>query len=321
MKYSIIIPVYNGEKTISRCLDSVLTQNHPDTEIILINDGSADDTNQICEDYCLKYPEIRYFPKENGGVSSARNLGLSAAEGRYILFVDSDDWISEQYFSRIDRAVAEHTADLIQFSWESVDEDRTSPVILPERRLQGTKEIADWTMGAMRDGTFGSLWSKVFSGRIIRENSLRFPESLKIAEDWVFIFQYLLHVDSYCSVTDSLYRVSLENGDSLSRKKREYLAEQLYEANMVMYRSVKNRMPQARPFRAPLALSYYRSVYSSTKELHKFDWSNKERRKKIREICGRYAKGPVSAKGILPTVLSLPVSFRMAFLIDSVSGK
>ena len=321
MKFSVIIPIYNGEKTIGRCLDSILSQEHPDTEIILINDGSVDGTDSICVQYAAKYPEIRYYSRENRGVSSARNFGLSVSEGAYILFVDSDDWVSDQYFSRIDSCISDAPTDLTQFSWESVTADRVSRVSLTELRLQGEKAISEWALHAMQDGSFGSLWSKVFSGKIIRENSLCFPESLKIAEDWVFIFLYLLRCDSYRSVPDSLYKVSLENGDSLSRKKRDYLADQLYEANMIIYRDLERDEPKAGSFRRPLALSYYRSVYSASRELYKFDLSRKERRKLIKEICDKYARGPVSAKGVFPRLLSIPVCLRLTFLIDTLSAR
>lgn len=321
MKYSIIIPVYNGEETIGRCLDSILTQDHPDTEIILINDGSTDGTDSICSLYAAKYPEIRYYSRENGGVSSARNLGLFVAEGEYILFADSDDWVSERYFSRIDRIVAEQKADLIQFSWESVKGDRFLPTILPERTLQGAKQLSQWTMDAMRDGTFGSLWSKVFTARIIQDNCIRFPESLKIAEDWVFIFYYILCAKSYTSVKDVLYQVSLANDNSLSRKRRDDLSDQLFDANLSMKRSLEMGSPTTTSFRTPLAFSYYRSVYSACKELQKYSFSRKERRKRIRQICDKYAKGPISPSGFLPTLLYVPVYFRCSFIVDRLTSR
>ena len=94
MKYSIIIPVYNAEGTLRRCLDSLVGQQFSNYELLLINDGSTDDSDAICREYANTYSCVRYFAKENGGVSSARNLGLEQAEGEYILFADSDDYVS-----------------------------------------------------------------------------------------------------------------------------------------------------------------------------------------------------------------------------------
>ena len=106
MRYSVIIPVYNAEATLSRCLDSLVSQQFFDYELLLINDGSADGSDAICREYAAAYPKIRYFTKENGGVSSARNLGLSQAHGEYVLFVDSDDYVAKDYFAVISETLA-----------------------------------------------------------------------------------------------------------------------------------------------------------------------------------------------------------------------
>ena len=98
IRYSVIIPAYNAEKTIRRCLDSLVSIIRDDVELLVINDGSGDRTGEICQEYAERYSNVRYFCKENGGVSSARNMGLDEAAGEYILFVDSDDFVTEEYF-------------------------------------------------------------------------------------------------------------------------------------------------------------------------------------------------------------------------------
>lgn len=94
---SVIVPVYNAERYLHRCVDSILSQTFSNFELLLINDGSKDSSGAICDEYAAKDPRVRVFHKENGGVSSARNLGLDNACGEWIAFVDSDDWISENY--------------------------------------------------------------------------------------------------------------------------------------------------------------------------------------------------------------------------------
>ena len=96
MKFSLIVPVYNSEKTISRCVDSIIKQSFSDYELILVNDGSKDKSLELCEEYERKYKNIRVINKENGGASSARNAGLDVAEGDYILFSDSDDYVEQE---------------------------------------------------------------------------------------------------------------------------------------------------------------------------------------------------------------------------------
>ena len=99
-KISVIIPVYNAESTLRRCVDSVLAQTFTDFECLLINDGSKDKSGEICDEYAIRDSRVRVFHKENGGVSSARNVGLDNATGEWIAFVDSDDWVGRNIWSR-----------------------------------------------------------------------------------------------------------------------------------------------------------------------------------------------------------------------------
>ncbi|MGN0202626.1 MAG: glycosyltransferase family 2 protein, partial [Candidatus Cryptobacteroides sp.] len=98
-KISVIVPVYNAESTIRRCVDSILAQTFTDFECLLIDDGSKDRSGEICDEYAAKDSRVRVFHKENGGVSSARNVGLDNAKGEWVTFVDSDDWIDSYYLS------------------------------------------------------------------------------------------------------------------------------------------------------------------------------------------------------------------------------
>ena len=116
IKYSVIIPVYNSEKTLKRCLDSLLEQRWEDVEVILINDGSSDRSGEIIRAYSNRYPNIRTVTQENSGVSAARNRGLDEAKGTYITFVDSDDYVSDDYFRVMDEAGEKEDSDLIVFA-------------------------------------------------------------------------------------------------------------------------------------------------------------------------------------------------------------
>lgn len=322
MRYSVIVPVYNGEETIGRCLDSLLNQHYDDMEILLINDGSTDGTDAICSQYEKMYSEIHYFSKENGGVSSARNVGLKNAIGRYILFVDSDDYVSGNYFDALDRSLSESPADLVVFSWTTVSDASSKDNVLKAEIILGAA-IPGWTENAMQNGSFGSLWSKVFLGDIIRNNKLFFSESLRIAEDWSFIFRYILFIDCIQTLSVPLYMVSLENGESLSRKARNYLCDQLFEANQDMRQTLDGRNNKAlsRRFSRPLALSHFRSVYSASKELRKFPLSASERRKRIREYCSHYAGGRIKPVGLKCWCMAIPVYLRLAGIIDGLCSR
>lgn len=124
MTFSIIVPVYNVEKYLSKCLDSILNQSFQDFEIIVVNDGSPDNSQDIIDEYAKIYPEkIKPFIKENGGLSDARNYGIERASGDYLLFVDSDDYISHSLLSELQQAQARDNADLIRFSAQTVFEN------------------------------------------------------------------------------------------------------------------------------------------------------------------------------------------------------
>ena len=109
---SIIVPVYNAEKYLHRCVDSILAQTFTDFELLLINDGSKDNSGKICDEYAAKDPRVRVFHKENGGVSSARNMGLDNAKGEWVTFVDSDDWLVHNIYEKMLHKLVEENADL-----------------------------------------------------------------------------------------------------------------------------------------------------------------------------------------------------------------
>lgn len=111
---SVIVPIYNAEQTLRKCLDSILSQTFKDIEILLINDGSTDSSQEICEEYALKDKRIKVYCKVNGGQSSARNYGLSIAQGKYIGFIDSDDWISKDMYEYLLTKLKDEGGDLIR---------------------------------------------------------------------------------------------------------------------------------------------------------------------------------------------------------------
>ena len=115
MRFSVIIPVYNAEKTLRRCVDSVLSQLGDRDEVLLVNDGSKDGSGAICAEYAGRDVRVRLIDKENGGVSSARNAGLDAARGDYVLFVDSDDWVSGDLLSAASTLLAESPNSFVSF--------------------------------------------------------------------------------------------------------------------------------------------------------------------------------------------------------------
>lgn len=318
MKYSVIIPIYNAEKTLARCLDSILRQPFSDYELLLINDGSGDGSGEISAAYARRYPQIRYFPKENGGVSSARNLGLEQAKGEYILFVDSDDYVSADYFASLSSALKNDTADLLMYGYSNfggVSTEWDTGEFYEDSEIG----IAERVSSTVQQYLFSSLWSKVFKKQIIEQYNMRFGNDLAIGEDQAFIFTYAMHIRSIGSIEDHLYNVDVSDGNSLSRKARPYLTEQLMEVNRRMYaayQAVPHAPEAAKHYEAALSWMTYRSVYSSCKELLKFDLSAKQRRQEIRKICKLYRAEHVRPVGWKCRIIALPVQLRWSRVID-----
>ena len=318
MRYSVIIPVYNAEGTLRRCLDSLVGQQFSNYELLLINDGSTDGSDAICREYASTYSCVRYFAKENGGVSSARNLGLEQAKGEYILFVDSDDYVSEDYFALLSHALESNAVDLLMFGYRNFGGASTkwdTGVFCEETESGVAKRISF----AVRQYLFSSLLSKAFKRQIIERNNIRFSNDLAIGEDQAFIFTYAMHIRSIGSIENHLYNVDVSDGNSLSRKARPYLTEQLMEVNRRMYAAyrVSEHSPEAaRYYEVALSWMTYRSAYSCCKELLKFDFSVKQRRQEIRKICKLYRAEEIKPVGWKCRIIAMPVQLGWSWAID-----
>ena len=184
---SIIVPVYKAEQTLSRCLDSILVQTFTDFELLLIDDGSPDASGVICDEYALKDSRIRVFHKENGGVGSARNLGLDNARGEWICFVDSDDWIKECFLSEFCTNI--DGVDMVISGYRQFGD--SSEIIVFNSALYDLREKVDLGQENNAVCVFYCPWRKLFRLSIIRERRIRFPEDLFLAEDTCFILDYL----------------------------------------------------------------------------------------------------------------------------------
>ncbi len=318
MKYSVIIPVYKAENTIERCLESLLNQPHKDIEILIINDGSPDESGSICKKYTDNYSCVRYFEKENGGVSSARNLGLDEATGEYVLFVDSDDYVAQNYFETIERHRKEKLPDLLLFGYQNFGSNNNS-WNTGDYYVYGEREVSRKVDLAIREYLFSSLWSKAFKRSIIKDNNLKFDIDLLIGEDQAFIFQFALYVKNIVSISETLYYVGIENAGSLSRKCRDYLAEQLLKGNIDMLEALDNvdiSEESREIYCGALAWIYYRSAYSACKELLKYKITAIERRKKIKQICNMYTMRRVVPCDVKCKMIAIPVIWNMSYIID-----
>ena len=188
---SIIIPIYKSEKYLRRCLDSILCQTYKEYEIILIIDGSPDNSIDICKEYSAKYQNIRYYEKENGGVSSARNLGLKYAKGEYITFIDSDDFVSETYLSHL----FSKETDLSVCGFIDMPSKKEN-IISRSNQIFSYKNINSLLSTHINSMHFKSVWAKLFKTVITLQYNLSFDTNIYFGEDSTFMLQYLQHCNS-----------------------------------------------------------------------------------------------------------------------------
>ena len=198
---SIIIPIYNTQKFLTRCIESVLSQSYKRFELILVDDGSTDLSPVICDNYKRTNPCVKVIHKENGGLSSARNAGLDVAVGDYIYFVDSDDYIDEHLLEKALGVLSAHPADCLAFGMVKEDEEGRyiEDSAFLERRIDITdSERETFILSEFLNYRIGwEAWSRIFKADIIREHNLRFVNERKIfAEDLLFSFNYWLYASS-----------------------------------------------------------------------------------------------------------------------------
>ncbi len=184
---SVIVPVYKAEKYLVRCIDSILSQTFTDFELLLIDDGSPDSSGKICDEYAKRDSRIHVYHKENGGVSSARNLGLDKAKGDWVLFVDSDDWISPNTFSECMNQCAD--CDMLRFGYTSVyDEEGTNTI----EKCPETLNVKDFLKLVIERRIAVSVWGAVFRRDVFLSNGIYFDTTLRMGEDWVVLVKVVL---------------------------------------------------------------------------------------------------------------------------------
>lgn len=219
---SLIITTYNKEKYIKRCLQSVVDQNNDFLQVIIVDDGSKDETRKICSKFSNENNNFELYIQKNSGVSSARNKGLSHALGVYVMFLDGDDYLAKSY---IEEVFSKINSDFLVTGYATVDKGIETFNRLREREIVGSKDIEDYVFSGKTFPFFSVVWAKIFKNSIIKENNLTFSFQ-SYGEDTIFVMQYLKYVKKLqLSDLTGYYNVIIE--DTLSRKKIDNMWLQL----------------------------------------------------------------------------------------------
>ena len=229
---SIIVPVYNSELYINRCLDSLLKQTYKNIEIIIVDDGSKDNSLQLIKDYANRDSRIKVYTQSNQGPSVARNTGLDNSTGKYIMFVDADDFIDKNMVTNMVEGIKDDKNTLVL-----CDNSEIWANEIEERKLFDTdknyiKKVD--VIKAIASGKAGLVCGKLFNKNIIKEHNIKFDKEIKMCEDQIFFLNISRYCDNFVYIPKQLYFYDRRNESSITIKYKERIIDnQIYVINIV----------------------------------------------------------------------------------------
>ncbi len=239
---SIIVPIYNGEETIERCICSLKEQTYHNIEVIVIDDGSTDQTPHIMDEYAKLDSRFRMIHKENSGVSSARNMARELAQGEYVQFVDGDDWVLPGTTQSLLEGMQQNSEMVICDYYRVVEKTIVVKGHMEHDGIISRSQYAECMMRAPANYYYGVLWNKMYRMDIIREHRLDFPQELDWCEDVQFNLEYLQYVKQVYVLQQPLYYYVLTK-DSLTRVRTDMIdnfrvRDALYSQYKALYESL-----------------------------------------------------------------------------------
>lgn len=225
MKVSIIVPVYNSESTLSRCVDSIINQTYKDIEILLVDDGSKDSSFKICQEFSKKDTRVIAYSKPNGGSASARNYGLELATGEFIQFVDSDDYIASDMTEKMLVRLQKESTDIVICGVNVISLKREKKISFGDYYCKDKTEFLDVLINHYKDAIVNSCCNKLYKKNKIFE---KMPENRAIGEDYLFNLNYIANATSISLVDEALYFYDCTN-ESVTRGKYKNKSEHIEE--------------------------------------------------------------------------------------------
>lgn len=216
MLLSTIIPVYKAEKFLPQLLEGLLPQLTNECEVILVDDDSPDNCGSICDEYARRDSRVKVIHKENGGASSARNAGLDLAKGEYITFVDSDDWVSDDYIETV-LSFCTGEYDIVNFDFNLQQKDKsfvTSPSETKEIKYDSSRYFE-----LLLSKRINSACSKIYKSSIIKEKKISFNDDIEIGEDYCFNLEYSLYANSFLLSNKAIYYYRYNEGSTTANIK------------------------------------------------------------------------------------------------------
>ena len=283
---SVIIPVYNSEKYLPECIESIRRQNFQNIEILLVDDGSTDRSSDICDVFANKDQRIKVIHKKNGGVSAARNTGIDAARGKYLIFVDSDDYLDTECIQTLYDAISkEDIIDCVFCGLRYVYEEtnQKTEYLLPEVTIRSEKEFNKYYLKIRQKFGFYTACAKIYKKKIIEQYNVRFNEKLAVFEDGTFTWNYLERCNVFSCVEKAMYNYRQYSSESLLKrfnenapdalqikfKEEEYLRNRLQDENLKSY-----------------YLDFFEAWFAQAEQIYgRFEGSNQQRLEKLKILA------------------------------------
>lgn len=251
-KVSIIVPVYKAEKYLHQCIDSILSQTFSDWECILVDDGSPDRSGAICDEYVQKDARIHVIHKENGGVSSARNVALGRITGKWLAFVDSDDCLYPNALKRWVEVAEQNNLDLIQCHFNRE---------FKEGQVEGeATEVLTAAQYADTENYLTCIWGTLFKSSIVKEHSLRFDEKVRLGEDQIFLLNHMQYCKRIQRIGDVLYFYRDNEQSAVNNPKPEYEM-----TSVKAFKELKKTNPIAKKRCDAMLMNYFITLVLSSK--------------------------------------------------------
>lgn len=271
---SVIVPVYNCEQTLRQCVDSLLAQSYQNLELLLLDDGSRDKSAQICDQYQYMDKRVHSFHKKNQGVSATRNLGIQRARGTYLVFVDGDDFVHEDFLRELLDAYQENTIPICGH-WEHL-KPSGKKICMEMNGFPKSKELSVLYPLLYEQALINSLWDKLYLTSIIREYQISFDESLSLGEDLLFNLQYLGHVKFVNLIDKPLYHyIRHENG---SLRSKYY--EQMDKIQLHLYQNILAFAKENCSLQLPEIYPVYRRWVADCMNAYIYVWERENKRGK-----------------------------------------
>ena len=247
---SIIIPIYNAEQYLRQCLDSIISQDYDELELLLIDDGSVDGSLGICREFAAKDSRIIVVQKENTGVSDTRNAGLERATGDYVLFVDADDYLVPGALGKINTSLQENGfPDMLVWSFESFGERKmVNDIAFLRKHTQGfrTHQLLQHLISIKPDNRLiGFIWRCAFKRSLLNAHNIRFDRKLKMSEDYKFMLDTVFAAGPVSVLAEVLYRYRLSS-TSATAKYKSNVHDDMAWVNQWMEDSICSRYPELR---------------------------------------------------------------------------